>query len=109
MARPFWKLDPRPKPWTVRCRRGASDAVLDEKCGIPQCQKLVRWTDLICPIGIAFPRRDAHPSCSRNRSPRKQRAPRENWARLDTSVGVSGPHDVAVRVGVTRPVLFAPD
>ena len=33
----------------------------------------------------------------------------KNSARLDTSVGVSGPHDFAVRVGITRPVLFAPD
>ncbi len=45
----LWKPDPRPKPLTVYCRRGASEPLLDEKCLKPQCQKMVSGTDLTRP------------------------------------------------------------
>ena len=47
----LWKSDSRPKPLTVRCRRSASAFVLDEKCGPRQCQKSVRWVDVLSPGG----------------------------------------------------------
>ena len=49
IARPLRKPNPRPKPLTVRCRDGASEVVLDDKCPKPQCQKMVRSADLVRP------------------------------------------------------------
>src|SRR6202030_4357670 len=46
----LWKPDSRPKPLTVCCQSTLPCPVLNDKCGRPQCQKLVRRADLVCAL-----------------------------------------------------------
>jgi hypothetical protein len=54
-----------------------SDAVLDEKAGKPQCQKMVRWVDLIgAREGVTAPQRHCEPTGPRACMPSDCHPPR---------------------------------